>query len=280
MMLYRFVPPGREDFLFRERLLSFSPPKYLNDPFDFRPRIKPIRDARLLGEIMKPGTRWWQGLRAQAPWHLEPGQREAWVEREMKQFAAFLANPQCSTLLSAWIHEMAPEWMSDTIGVLCFAKTRDNLLLWSHYTSAHQGYALEFDSSQPGFRSLGDLMEVTYSKERPEYDLHNWTDVRPMMTKSVDWEYEQECRVVRLLSKCSPRPVSGRTHYVVPLPVDSLKSVYFGVRCAAEIQKTVQSLLKGTGVRFLRGTVHPHLSRILWIKPGKRKFPWDAPPSG
>ncbi|WP_032992393.1 DUF2971 domain-containing protein [Rhizobium leguminosarum] len=87
--------------------------------------------------------------------------------------------------------------------VLCLAKRWDSHLMWAHYTSAHQGFAIRYRPeivdalrSLDGFESDSD---VAYSDAVPEL---RWFNSHPaearliLFTKSREWRYEEEYRVV------------------------------------------------------------------------------------
>lgn len=112
------------------------------------------------------------------------------------------------------------------IGMLCLSESPLNLLMWGHYASAHQGGVVEFDAthpffSQPTSRSgfIQWLKKVDYSLTRAALPFEHfqrnkmgllndhgsgWLDLlraqHPLFyTKSPDWSYEQEWRLVRQL---------------------------------------------------------------------------------
>ncbi|WP_165419700.1 DUF2971 domain-containing protein [Rhizobium leguminosarum] len=87
--------------------------------------------------------------------------------------------------------------------VLCLAKRWDSHLMWAHYTSAHQGFAIRYRPeivdalrSLDGFESDAD---VAYSDAVPEL---RWFNSHPaearsiLFTKSREWHYEKEYRVI------------------------------------------------------------------------------------
>lgn len=87
----------------------------------------------------------------------------------------------------------------DHRGVACFSKVDDNLLMWSHYSDYHRGCVFTFDVLEdPSF--FVSPFNVEYQSDYPYYNhLENSNDpVTPLIrTKSCDWQYEQEVRVVK-----------------------------------------------------------------------------------
>lgn len=89
--------------------------------------------------------------------------------------------------------------MKDDVGLLCFSRNWDNLLLRSHYGDSHKGLCLGFDILRDP-SGEDQCMDVLYQPNvlqirRPEdvnFDLAN----RLLHTKHESWSYEQEVHVL------------------------------------------------------------------------------------
>lgn len=90
-------------------------------------------------------------------------------------------------------------------GMLCFSRSWNNLLLWSHYADKHRGVALEFEI-HPDV-----IEEVRYTTTRTTLDVPaiikggGFTEDHAAMiyaTKSAHWAYEDEVRVAVALKDC------------------------------------------------------------------------------
>ena len=92
---------------------------------------------------------------------------------------------------------------------LSVSELRDSLLMWSHYTGEHKGLLIGFDATnemfKPGKFSVGGLSRVKYSRSRyvvPPTGLVSSSkhdpdaEERVLFTKSRDWEYERELRLL------------------------------------------------------------------------------------
>lgn len=108
-------------------------------------------------------------------------------------------------------------------GIYCATEKNDNLLMWSHYADNHKGVCLEFDGESSVFR---EAMKVIYEKERPvintlrSSDLHI-TMSKALITKSIDWEYEGEWRIIRQVDGVG----------ILNIRPDSLTGIVFGAAC-------------------------------------------------
>ncbi|MFH0790404.1 MAG: DUF2971 domain-containing protein [Candidatus Omnitrophota bacterium] len=87
----------------------------------------------------------------------------------------------------------------DKMGVFCMTEKKDNILMWSHYADGHRGICLEFHSihSNPFF-AIAYQMEYTsqYSKPNLFRSTENEKMQAILLTKSKDWEYEKEWRII------------------------------------------------------------------------------------
>jgi len=99
----------------------------------------------------------------------------------------------------------------EMLGAFCMSELPDNLLMWAHYTRSHTGFCIEF-SREPDnlLGSFGHTRPVSYTYYYPDIsdiDLlaprdHEASDpIRPVTsamywTKSADWAYEKEWRLV------------------------------------------------------------------------------------
>ncbi len=84
-------------------------------------------------------------------------------------------------------------------GLACFMSSCENLLMWAHYADSHKGVCLKFDLLEDA-NLFSPAKKVEYSKNYPQYDyLTNKNDFVNQMffTKSEDWAYEGEVRVLK-----------------------------------------------------------------------------------
>ncbi len=139
------------------------------------------------------------------------------------------------------------QYLVDTFRVCCFSKINDNLLMWSHYADSHRGLCVEYELDTETYKSR--VMHVRYQTAMPALEtirLHpNGTlsvnideEARIFLTKSEDWAYEQECRIIIISKEPSEK---GRLA-AAPAP---LSAVYFGIRAAAATIHATNTSLSG-----------------------------------
>lgn len=121
------------------------------------------------------------------------------------------------------------------LGVCCFSKINNQILMWSHYADKHTGVCLKFDLCQD-FEFFTPLVVVTYGTKFLNYNCitESYRIIEHVCKKSVDWEYEQEVRVVKTNGVGIHR-----------FKKEALSEVIFGCCCLpkkrAEIQRIVQT---------------------------------------
>lgn len=97
-----------------------------------------------------------------------------------------------------------------TFGVQCFSSSYEIPLSWSHYASGHQGFCIEYDLHKMPLACKHPelaMYDVTYSNALPQaciseilFTPHQAIS-RLLATKTVDWAYEQEFRLVHFEQK-------------------------------------------------------------------------------
>lgn len=105
---------------------------------------------------------------------------------------ADLSDPERRNVLKRTKSELAKER-----GLLCFSKSWNNPVLWSHYANNHKGICMGFDI--PG--SLP--RQVTYVNSRFNWPTKVDEDFtrQLLFTKFVHWSYEDEYRVYTTLER-------------------------------------------------------------------------------
>ncbi|MAE36043.1 MAG: hypothetical protein CMH97_12605, partial [Oceanospirillaceae bacterium] len=168
--LFKYMPYRKE--FFENFYLRCTPRSALNDPFELRPSNQYMGDHTwdlLAQREMKPETE---------------------VSEELFDFnSVFL------------------EKAFNTMGIVSFSETNDNLLMWSHYADNHRGIVVNFDTSHEFFKKDGgksrELGRVHYRKDRMKAlpqrlknGFHMTDSTRIYFEKSDEWIYEKEHRLI------------------------------------------------------------------------------------
>lgn len=122
--------------------------------------------------------------------------------------------------------------ISEQYRVYCLSEKVDSALMWAHYTGSHKGICLEFDATIAPFTRATGATPVEYRREYPAYDLVS-TGYEPLVTKSADWAYEAEWRLIAEERGQARAPDTLKTDDdFMMLPEHALKSVTIG--CLAD----------------------------------------------
>ncbi|WP_344958715.1 DUF2971 domain-containing protein [Zobellella aerophila] len=123
------------------------------------------------------------------------------------------------------------------ISVFCVSRTPNNTLMWSHYADHHRGFLVELRiAMDTPDHHLTNLIpyQVSYQDKRP---IVNWATAcgknleEYFYTKSRDWDYEQEERVINPGQRSGIYPYS-REHF--------LCSVIAGARMSPDDHQQLQ----------------------------------------
>lgn len=136
------------------------------------------------------------------------------------------------------------------VGVLCLSEVRDSILMWGHYTENHRGFVVGFDPDHPFFSKrssedddFGFLRWVNYQPQRPQVMLSDTTSIAWFQTKSTDWAYEKEWRIVRVLSEAEHRIDAKPFPFCLfEFAADAVCEIIVGMRSAPSLVREIQSL--------------------------------------
>ena len=130
-------------------------------------------------------------------------------------------------------------------------KEFNNVIMWPTYADYHRGmcmeYCLPLSLQQPDVKNERTffLSDVEYLDRVGLKD--EITIKEAFFTKSSEWEFEKETRLLYYDTK------STETYLSVDVPVDSLKKIFFGLRCPDEkIYRVIQALKENNVVEFYK----------------------------
>ncbi len=184
MIVYKYLPAERIDVL-ENSAIRFTQPCDLNDPFETLPNFSSYRE-RLRSSV---------------------------IAKRVEKFGSDSANVGLEILdlmIDGTLLNFS-EILSPYFGVLSLSRCRDNILMSSHYANNHSGFVIGFDSSNSFFdpangKAIDGLRPVIYSNEhavvpKNGFQFCDEAEMREanqylFFTKSADWGYEQEMRIL------------------------------------------------------------------------------------
>lgn len=169
--------------------LKYTCPLEFNDPFDCRPAYGSTSHDRLRSakrEIFD---------RLLAPERLSPSERIRKKNEYIRKARSYFGSEKFQrSILSG-------------VGVVSLSADPTNILMWSHYADFHRGFVVGFSVPKIGPLVMGlhgsynlVSLPVVYSDTRPEilYGVDDNHEIltKIALTKSLDWAYEKELRVL------------------------------------------------------------------------------------
>ena len=138
--------------------------------------------------------------------------------------------------------------------------------MWGHYADHHRGVCLEFNARTRDFSSA---TEVNYNANYPTYRLDADKDLSPFFTKSADWAYEEEYRLVA--QEASEALGSGTlmTHDdgMFQFSEVALVSVIIGSSATDTTRREITDLARGSGTLVRTATRLPHRYELTFDPP-------------
>lgn len=228
-----FDSKGYYKALLSKNVLFFSSPRHFNDPFDCKvfPKYNFGTDAEILRKFIEMVR------------NKSPNAPESFIKKqanlEFKKNISSIRNPD--QFLSR-----ANKHVENFYGICSLTENKSNLLMWSHYADSHKGFCVEFDAKKLleicqnyiTIKELIILRKIIYSKSYPlinpydrDYDnsFFDW-----VITKSNDWEYENEWRLIYFKHPDNK----------IDFPDSIISSIYFGAKCIDEHIIEIKQLLK------------------------------------
>lgn len=230
-----------------------TPPKYLNDPWEFRLRIEPPTE---------------EYLSEQAPF-LDP--------EGMAELRRLVGTED-------WLEKKAEEErerLSKDYGLVCLTERPLDQVMWAHYGESHRGFVAEFgrsadESKTPsGFQCCGSpfgpAVKVDYRPQHPLLKLDQSNMEEVLLTKRFCWQYEDEWRVIRPLNTGTPHLTRNGFVLACFRPA-YLRRVILGLHASAEVGCQLRQMLDQTQFDHV-------LKEEVYIDPGSRELksrplPW------
>lgn len=233
-----FDKPERLARIFTEGTLYFSRPRDFNDPWDCRP----FYDKSSLDDAdeYERTVRWLS--------HCDRTRNTSLTEEEhLRREQEVRSNRK----LLEWMIDQLTSDMDEAIQkqyrVYCLSTHQDSTLMWSHYAASCRGLCLEFSVRNDLFCGA---LPVEYLPKYPRFSVAATdadANLRPLLTKSEVWAYENEFRLVASEHPFVFPDVPTTKGGLVPLPKGALQSVIVGALMQPSDREVVRALVNDSG---------------------------------
>lgn len=223
MCLYKYTSESRIEDILVKNQLRFTQPCFFNDLFDVNPSIEKLNLKSILRNLV--GQEKEKLVNSFFDMLIKYNYRDKSFNTESNKKAFLLGINQLSNeeVISA-ISDVVYEEINTSIGILSLTEEFDNILMWAHYTDYHKGFVIEFNSE---IEYLGQPHKVIYNPDnkRPSLELNIINPEITFLTKSKEWEYENEYRIIRKLENADE--IKG-DNYLFKFPKNLINSIYCG----------------------------------------------------
>ncbi len=253
MKLFKYVSSERIDIL-EDGFIRFTQPQMLNDPCEFKPVISSLKNESQINKELcndKLNQVLDEGI-DKLPIEIREQAKLIFSNNEFRNHVVANVSEEAKNLIQnnhviGDINKRMHSVFEKNIGILSLSGTNNNMLMWSHYADGHAGFVMEFDYKNSFFdqrKSKDDkfrhVVKVKY-QDASTYNLHDM-NLEDLITKSREWEYENEYRMVVALQDVNK--VIDDDIYLFKLPFDVIKSIIFGVKSSNALKNRVKNILK------------------------------------
>lgn len=232
MLAYKYVVPERVDVI-ENGSIRFTQADALNDPFETYPCFHVFKKS----------------LEERSHRTLERNKARFRAEAVV---AGELAIPR---MVNEKVTELRRQLCQD-YPMLSLTTKRNNLLMWSHYASAHRGFVVGFDAEHPFFnkvempRTITPLSQVRYSDKRPLVPVFDECDQdlteMLFLTKSGHWAYEEELRMFARpkVADVVLQDNNGLNIYLYKFPPECVREIIFGCLMEQSLKERITNAVR------------------------------------
>ncbi|MCG8762476.1 DUF2971 domain-containing protein [Tenacibaculum finnmarkense] len=140
--------------------------------------------------------------------------------------------------------------------------------MWSHYSNSHKGFCVGFDPTDKYFDDYINedgtksrtKKNVIYSKERVKLpmrlDKRNELGIEPFITKSLDWKYEEEIRIIASLNLHeSIISQESLDIYLFKVPHSLIREIIMGVNIQKNEEKLITDFCTKKNIKLFKTKV-------------------------
>lgn len=176
--IYKYTNFSALKKILKSGKIYFSKPSNFNDPFDCNLTIDTNNTDLEINNYIDEIT-----------------EKNKLSETDSKKYRTKYLNPTERFELT----NTSVKQTKESFGVSCFSRKFDNLIMWAHYADKHRGVVLKFDILEDTDFFMTPV-PIQYKAEYPTFNyLRNRDSIGKFLleTKSLDWAYEDEIRIMK-----------------------------------------------------------------------------------
>jgi len=259
--IYKYLPPERETYI-KDELLRFTQPAALNDPFECIPAISNQEILKVLEEYLYAE---FQRLPASTKFKSGTARRKIEEKLRIKASKLLLEHKKDPQKFRNLFFGLAHDKLNSKIGIFSLSRRWNSTLMWSHYCESHKGFCVGFDRNNSFFTSGGvsndkqiTLRPVTYSEQRVKIPTERGIKVNfdVMYTKSKDWEYEDEERMLGLFENSDQKlSIVPYDIHLFKVPHTAIHEIVIGANATQSLTEKILKFGKEKNISVYKATV-------------------------
>jgi hypothetical protein len=153
--------------------------------------------------------------------------------------------------------------------LLSVSKTARDTVMWAHYADKHKGVVIGIDFDKFFPKNGIKMYRVDYSEQRPEMNVLDNDEeedvsvkyMKTLLTKSVEWRYEREFRVIFLDTYLMAleqqglarlKELNGKKTWYLRLNPESIKEIIFGLYTEESLKLAIGKLIKQSELQHIK----------------------------
>ena len=263
MILYKYLSSERIDVL-KNGSIRFTQPEFFNDPFEALPKVERLFSDDLLDGLyaIMSDDKFLNSLSDNSE-----------SKQFVKQFRETFIRDNFASNKNLFYQRLKPNedltngmsrFFNSIYGILSLSEVDDSILMWSHYASNHKGFVIGFNHSDE-VSLLHDNakkpLKINYTKQRPHitiFDtkylsnqkyLYRWYKTF-LLTKSIEWCYEQEWRLIQSLSNYDKK--ESENIYLYKYNKEAVAEIILGCKISQQDENEILEIVKDWGVKVYK----------------------------
>ncbi|MDR3557944.1 MAG: DUF2971 domain-containing protein, partial [Candidatus Pacebacteria bacterium] len=248
--LYKYLAPCRAAQILRDLRIRFSQVSVLNDVDEFLPPYKGFATREKAEEVAREFLPFkYPEEYAEVYRNLPKDQADQLINEKVREGADNLEESFQEGKIGRDLYAK----LDCNFGMLSLSATLTSKLMWSFYSDGGRGIVIEFDTSHAWFNnktayngSFRRLRKVLYVADRePTYFL-SAKDNEVLYTKTLEWEFEDEWRIIRGFNggqKAPKQDPYGKDVFLFDIPPFAIQTVVFGYRTTSENEKALRKIV-------------------------------------
>jgi hypothetical protein len=257
-VIYKYLPTERLTYL-EDELLRFTQPLDLNDPFEWMP-ILPSKEEiiAIIETVAKENI---QLIENHSLTREKKRKAISDYTKKYKDSIKAVLNDEPNNFGEQFFNRAITS-LGSKLGLFSLSRRWNSSLMWAHYTNSHKGFCIGFERNSDYFKTKGNpidpifiIQPVIYSENRIKVPVERGVKIDPkvVLTKSTDWKYEEEERVIALLD-LADKTIEAKPYNIClfKIPHKTISEIIVGAKIEDDNLKVIHSFCRKNDIDLYR----------------------------